>query len=535
MLSACSAAFTPAMASTSSAGEQPSRMAASTGSPDAPDSRASDDPNLRQRTDPLHALHPPHADQSGAAGHGGQHLFPRDLVDGDGGFTPYHSEFGADDAASGYFDGGMGGDVYGGGGYGGGGYGGGGYGGGGYGGGSGGYGRGRGGYGRGGHFRGNGKGGKGYGGYDGGDPGGGYGGGGYASYRGGGGGYGKGGYGHDGGGGVGMAFGGGGGMRDDERDRERARNGVRGLRSGTFGFGGGSFGGGGGPVNHSPEIQRLKATINPSQLDGGARGGRYFVIKSYSEDDVHKAIKYGVWASTETGNRRLDAAYRESGASGPIFLFFSVNASGQFSGVARMESALDYTRKFGAWGQDKWKGTFEIKWTYIKDVPNHQFRHILLANNDNKPVTNSRDTQEVHADQGYEMLRLVHDYDSATSILDDFAFYDKRQELLEARVLMAQQQQQQQQMMMMQAQQQAPPPPAMGVLGGGGVGAVGGSGVFAPSLRPQGAQDADAFFGGFDASGGGAAAAPMFPGAEAAASTAFPTLVDGAFPLLGSR
>ena len=329
-----------------------------------------------------------------------------------------------------------------------------------------------------------------------------------------------------------MAFGGGGGMRDDERDRERARNGVRGLRSGTFGFGGGSFGGGGGPVNHSPEIQRLKATINPSQLDGGARGGRYFVIKSYSEDDVHKAIKYGVWASTETGNRRLDAAYRESGASGPIFLFFSVNASGQFSGVARMESALDYTRKFGAWGQDKWKGTFEIKWTYIKDVPNHQFRHILLANNDNKPVTNSRDTQEVHADQGYEMLRLVHDYDSATSILDDFAFYDKRQELLEARVLMAQQQQQQQQMMMMQAQQQAPP--AMGVLGGGGVGAVGGSGVFAPSLRPQGAQDADAFFGGFDASGGGAAA-PMFPGAEAAASTAFPTLVDGAFPLLGSR
>ena len=33
--------------------------------------------------------------------------------------------------------------------------------------------------------------------------------------------------------------------------------------------------------------------------------------RSYSEDDVHKAIKYGVWASTDTGNRRLDTAYRE--------------------------------------------------------------------------------------------------------------------------------------------------------------------------------------------------------------------------------
>ena len=36
---------------------------------------------------------------------------------------------------------------------------------------------------------------------------------------------------------------------------------------------------------------------------------------------------------------------------GPIYLFFSVNASGQFSGMAQMESALDYTKKFGVWAQ----------------------------------------------------------------------------------------------------------------------------------------------------------------------------------------
>ena len=35
---------------------------------------------------------------------------------------------------------------------------------------------------------------------------------------------------------------------------------------------------------------------------GGAGLGQMFVIKSYSEDDVHKSIKYGVWASTDTGN-----------------------------------------------------------------------------------------------------------------------------------------------------------------------------------------------------------------------------------------
>lgn len=57
----------------------------------------------------------------------------------------------------------------------------------------------------------------------------------------------------------------------------------------------------------------------------------FFVIKSYSEDDIHKSIKYNVWASTPNGNKRLDAAYQEAqkrmaekGSKCPVFLFFSV-------------------------------------------------------------------------------------------------------------------------------------------------------------------------------------------------------------------
>jgi hypothetical protein len=56
---------------------------------------------------------------------------------------------------------------------------------------------------------------------------------------------------------------------------------------------------------------------------------KFFVIKSYSEDDVHKSIKYNVWSSTPNGNRRLDAAYSEAQGRSPrkcpIFLFFSVS------------------------------------------------------------------------------------------------------------------------------------------------------------------------------------------------------------------
>ena len=53
---------------------------------------------------------------------------------------------------------------------------------------------------------------------------------------------------------------------------------------------------------------------------------RYFVIKSYTEDDVHKSLKYEIWSSTDPGNKRLDKAFKETAGRGPIYLFFSVNA-----------------------------------------------------------------------------------------------------------------------------------------------------------------------------------------------------------------
>ncbi len=76
-------------------------------------------------------------------------------------------------------------------------------------------------------------------------------------------------------------------------------------------------------------------------------------------------------------------------------VLFQVNASGQFCGVAEMVGPVDFGKSVEYWQQDKWNGRFTVKWHIIKDIPNCQFRHIILENNDNKPVTNSRDTQEV--------------------------------------------------------------------------------------------------------------------------------------------
>ncbi|MED6168025.1 YT521-B-like domain containing protein [Stylosanthes scabra] len=165
---------------------------------------------------------------------------------------------------------------------------------------------------------------------------------------------------------------------------------------------------------------------------------KFFVIKSYSEDDVHKSIKYNVWSSTPHGNKKLDSAYEDAkriaaGKSGgcPIFLFFSVNASGQFCGVAEMVGPVDFNKDMDFWQQDKWSGSFPVKWHIIKDVPNGSFRHIILENNESKPVTNSRDTQEIMYKKGLEMLKIFKSHTLKTTLLDDFMYYENRQKIMQ--------------------------------------------------------------------------------------------------------
>lgn len=175
---------------------------------------------------------------------------------------------------------------------------------------------------------------------------------------------------------------------------------------------------------------------------------KFFVIKSYSEDDVHKSIKYGVWASTPNGNKKLDAAYQEAQQKSgccPVFLFFSVNTSGQFVGVAEMVGPVDFQKNVEFWQQDKWTGCFPVKWHIVKDVPNNSLKHITLENNENKPVTNSRDTQEVKLEQGPKLIKIFEEYLSKTCILDDFEFYEVRQKAIQEKKAKQQQQQLQKQ------------------------------------------------------------------------------------------
>jgi hypothetical protein len=217
---------------------------------------------------------------------------------------------------------------------------------------------------------------------------------------------------------------------------------------------GGDGGAGVGPpaLPAHPVLDKLRVenNYNPKEFDLNPRNARFFIIKSYSEDDIHRSIKYSIWCSTEHGNKRLDTAFKQhEKTGGQIFLLFSVNGSGRernasvgcvvscsdlflfvghFCGMAQMTSSVDYASSSSVWAQDKWKGQFRVRWVYVKDVPNAQLRHIRLENNENKPVTNSRDTQEVPFEKGKAVIKIMHHFRHTTSIFDDFLHYEKRQE-----------------------------------------------------------------------------------------------------------
>ena len=147
--------------------------------------------------------------------------------------------------------------------------------------------------------------------------------------------------------------------------------------------------------------------------------GKFFVIKSIDETNILSSIKFKIWCSTIKGNQKLQKAYKEADKKYPIFLFFSVNGSGKFMGIALMTSEVENKVNFNYWSQnDKWKGFFLIEWICIKDVPNRMFRTIINDLNEGKPVTSSRDTQEIATAAGVKMLKVFKDYPQESTIFD---------------------------------------------------------------------------------------------------------------------
>ena len=179
---------------------------------------------------------------------------------------------------------------------------------------------------------------------------------------------------------------------------------------------------------------------NTKLIESINANSKFFVIKSFSEEDVHKSIKYNVWSSSKDGNLTLSNAFRITEENkGNVYLFFSCNGSGRYCGLARMKSPCDENKTFGLWTQDgKWPGLFDVEWLFIKDVPFKEFKNVIITMKDGevKPISNSRDTQEIPFEQAKIMIQKITDYQNTNTILEHFEFYDMRQENYERNMQM---------------------------------------------------------------------------------------------------
>ncbi|KAF8692515.1 hypothetical protein HU200_039615 [Digitaria exilis] len=111
-----------------------------------------------------------------------------------------------------------------------------------------------------------------------------------------------------------------------------------------------------------------------------------------------------------------------TGYQGGILL--SVNGSGHFCGMAEMVGPVDFHKDMDFWSQDKWTGCFPVRWHIVKDIPNYSLQHITLQNNENKPVTHSRDTQEIPYIPGMSVLKIFKDIKVNECLFDDFMRYE---------------------------------------------------------------------------------------------------------------
>jgi len=168
-----------------------------------------------------------------------------------------------------------------------------------------------------------------------------------------------------------------------------------------------------------------------------------FIIKSFTEEDIHKSIKYNIWSSTNFGNNKLNLEYQNK--QGKVYLLFSTYKSNQFTGFAQMKSEVNFKNTFPLWARDNWRATFNIEWLLIKDVPFKEFRNINCVkrekksngeynfiNYSTKSLSNSPDCQTIPTSEAKEIIQCMVDYQNKNSILEHFEYYDRRQANYEA-------------------------------------------------------------------------------------------------------
>lgn len=184
-------------------------------------------------------------------------------------------------------------------------------------------------------------------------------------------------------------------------------------------------------LNSYSEIKDVRsipslASLNSSdfKLDSPAGLG-FVVVTSSSADDIHKSMKYGIWASTKDGNSTLMRKFtqRKKGLLTDVLVLFRVRDEKRFVGCARLLSNYIEEQQYDLWWERvEWKGLFVVQWLFAKNMP---FEGVEGLNADEMV-----DGAELPTDLGFQILKkfVITPFTYTDSILQLFCMLDRRED-----------------------------------------------------------------------------------------------------------
>ncbi|KAK0617293.1 YT521-B-like domain-containing protein [Immersiella caudata] len=144
----------------------------------------------------------------------------------------------------------------------------------------------------------------------------------------------------------------------------------------------------------------------PIDIDLGRKGDtRFFIVKSFNEQNVQRCMEDGVWATQVHNVQTLTKAFADCKH---VILFFSVNRSKAFQGYARMATTPSPDTPHPRWIHNiNWETShpFRVQWLSKIEVQFYHIGHIKNPYNEGNAVLVGKDGQEVEEECGRRLLK----------------------------------------------------------------------------------------------------------------------------------
>ncbi|CAD8056813.1 unnamed protein product [Paramecium sonneborni] len=186
-------------------------------------------------------------------------------------------------------------------------------------------------------------------------------------------------------------------------------------------------------ANNYYNIQELRANFKTlEQLNNNhfPPQNSFFVLirPKNGFQNIHKAIKYGIWCSTPAVNKELSELY--SHTASVYLIFFPLGQSSKLIGIAQMTSDFDPEQSYKFWDHEGiYKGSFQLIWHYIKNVDPNCIEELSYQYNIRDEVKyckidQFRDGTIIQQDEALKIFEIFNQASDNSSVFELFNALD---------------------------------------------------------------------------------------------------------------